>query len=130
VWTVSGGLLAVVFTTIAVARPLHAQRNANVLTLEEIERANLMATTAYDLVQELRPRWFAIRGLARVPKKDEPLQAVSVRVWLNQHEVGGVDYLKTIPADLVLEMRWYSQNEAASRFGPTDDSAIEVSLKP
>jgi hypothetical protein len=41
-----------------------------------------------------------------------------------------VEYLKTIPADWVLEMRWYSQNEAASRFGPTDDSAIEVALKP
>jgi hypothetical protein len=128
-WTVSGGLLAVVFTTIAIAGPLHAQRKANLLTLEEIERANLMASTAYDVVQQLRPRWFAIRGLARVPKKDEPLQTVSVRIWLNQHEAGGVDYLKTIPADRVLEMRWYSQNEAASRFGPTDDSAIEVELK-
>jgi hypothetical protein len=45
-WTVSGGLLAVVFTTIAVARPLRAQRTTNVLTLEEIERAKLMARRA------------------------------------------------------------------------------------
>jgi acyl-coenzyme A synthetase/AMP-(fatty) acid ligase len=131
-WTVSGGLLAVVFTTIAVARPLHAQRTTNVLTLEEIERAKLMASTAYDVVQQLRPRWFATRDREpiRVPgTPGEPLQGSTVRIWMNAHFVGDVDYLKTIPADRVLEMRWYSQNEAVSRFGPTNDPVIEVALK-
>jgi hypothetical protein len=131
-WTVSGGLLAVVFTTIAVARPVHAQRKANLLTLEEIERANLMASTAYEVVEQLRPRWFATREREpiRVPgTPGEPLQGSTVRIWMNGHFVGGADYLNTIPADRVLEMRWYSQNEAVSRFGPTNDPVIEVALQ-
>ena len=127
--TLSQRLLAIVFTTMVVGAPLHAQRKSNILTADEIERANLMASTAYDVVQMLRPRWFASRGLVRVPTPGEQLQAASVRVWLNEHSVGGADYLKTIPVERVQEMRWYSPNEAASRFGPTDDAAIEVTLK-
>jgi hypothetical protein len=121
---------AVIVAALTVAVPLHAQRKTNILMADEIERAKLTATTAYDVVQQLRPRWFATRGLARLPgSPSETLQGASARVWLNDHNAGEVDYLKTIPADQVLEMRWYSQNEAASRFGPTDYPAIEVTLK-
>jgi|SRR6266851_3709211 len=128
--TVSQGLLAFVFATLAVGVPLHGQRKTNVLTAEEIERANLNVSNAYDVVQLLRPRWFAARGLVRVPmSSDQGLQSVGVRIWLNGHNAGGPDYLKTIPAERVQEMHWYSANEAASHFGPTDDSAIEVVLK-
>src|SRR6266566_1526388 len=123
--TVSQGLLALVFTTLVAGAPLYAQRKTNILTAEEIEHANLTASNAYDVVEQLRPR-----GLAKIPgSPSAPLQGASVRVWLNDHEAGYADYLKTIPADRVQQMRWYSQNEAASRFGPTDDAAIEVVLK-
>jgi len=44
--------------------------------------------------------------------------------------MGEVDYLKTIPAERVLEMRMLSANETASRYGPTDgQAAIVVTLK-
>ena len=126
----SPGLLAFVLATLAVGVPLHGQRKTNVLTAEEIERANLATSNAYDVVEQLRPRWFATRGIAKIPgSPGAPLQGASVRVWLNEHNAGYADYLKTIPADRVQQMRWYSQNEAASRFGPTDDAAIEVVLK-
>ncbi len=126
----SQGLLAFVFATLAVGVPLHGQRKTNVLTAEEIERANLATSNAYDVVEQLRPRWFATRGIAKIPgSPGAPLQGASVRVWLNENNAGYADYLKTIPADRVQQMRWYSQNEAASRFGPTDDAAIEVVLK-
>ena len=137
------GLLALVFATLVVGVPLYGQRKTSVLTAEEIVRANLTASNAYDVVEQLRPRWFATRGLARLPSPPpnspmsgtaagtpaEGLKSVGVRVWLNEHNAGDADYLKTIPAERVLSMRWYSQNEAASRFGPTDDAAIEVVLK-
>jgi hypothetical protein len=113
-------ICTVMVAALTVAAPLHAQRKTNILTADEIERAKLTATTAYDVVQQLRPRWFATHG---------PLQGAAARVWLNDHNAGDVDYLKTIPAGQVLEMRWYGQNEAASRFGPTDYPAIEVVLK-
>ncbi len=128
--TVSQGLLGFVFATLAVGVPLHAQRKTNVLMAEEIERANLATSNAYDVVEQLRPRWFATRGIAKIPgSPSAPLQGASVRVWVNEHNAGGPDYLRTIPAGRVLQMRWYSQNEAASHFGPTDDAAIEVVLK-
>jgi len=128
--TISPGLLAFVFATLAVGVPLHGQRKTNVLTAEEIEHAKLTTTNAYDVVEQLRPRWFATRGIAKIPGgPSAPLQGASVRVWVNEHNAGGPDYLRTIPADRILQMRWYGQNEAASHFGPTDDAAIEVVLK-
>jgi len=44
--------------------------------------------------------------------------------------MGSAEFLKTIPLEDVLEMRWLSANETASRFGPTDgQAAIVVTLK-
>lgn len=123
-------LFPIVFMAVAVGAPLHAQRKSNVLTVDEIEKAKLTASTAYDVVQMLRPRWFAKHELARLPgKPTEGLASVGVQIWINDHKAGEVDYLKTIPAERVQQMRYYSQNEAASRFGPMDDAAIEVTLK-
>jgi hypothetical protein len=124
-------LFAIGFVSIAVGVPLHAQRKTNILTAEEIEHAKLTASTAYDVVQMLRPRWFEKHELARLPGTPGAApQDVGIRVWLNEHNAGDVDYLRTIPAERVEQMRWYGQNEAASRFGPTDGSAaIEVTLK-
>ena len=129
--TVRQRFLAFAFATLAVGVPLHAQRKTNLITAEEIERAKLTASTAYEVVEMLRPRWFSKHELARLPgTPTEALQSVGVRVWLNDHNAGGADYLKTIPAERVQQMRWYSQNEAASRFGPTDgQAAIEVTLQ-
>ena len=127
--TVSQRLLVFAFAALAVGVPLHAQRKTNMLTAEEIERANLTTTDAYSAVQMLRPRWLVSRGLVRIPTPGEQLQAAGVKVWVNEHNVGGVDYLKTLPVERIQEMRWYGPNEAGSRFGPTDDAAIEVVLK-
>ena len=121
--------LTVVVAMLTVGVPLHAQRKSNILTADEIDQAKLTASNGYDLVRMLRPRWLMSRGLVRVPTLGQSLEASSVKVWVNEHTVGSVDYLKTIPVDRIQEMRWYSPNEAGSRFGPTDDAAIEVTLK-
>lgn len=122
-------LLAALVAGVA-ASPLHAQRKANILTAEEIVQAKLTTSTAYEVVEMLRPRWFARHELARLPgAPNEPLQNASVRVWLNEHNAGDATFLRTIPAERVEQMRFYRPNEAASRFGPTDDAAIEVTLK-
>ncbi len=129
---VTVALVTLAIAAIAGNAPLQAQgRGTSILTAEEIERAKLNISTAYDAVQMLRPRWFAKRELARLPgTPSEPLQDITVRVYLNDHSMGAADYLKTIPAETVQEMRWLSQNEAASRFGPTDgQAAIVVTLK-
>ncbi len=130
--TVGLGLSVLSIVAFMAGAPLHAQRGQrNLLTAEEIERAKASIATAFDAVEMLRPRWFQRRELARLPgTPTEPLQDITVRVYLNDHVAGGADYLKTIPVETVLEMRWLSQNEAASRFGPTEGyAAIVVTLK-
>src|SRR2546428_14134217 len=78
--TISPGLLAFVFATLAVGVPLHGQRKTNVLTAEEIEHAKLTTTNAYDVVEQLRPPWFATRGRAKIPGgPTSPQQAAPVR---------------------------------------------------
>ncbi|MGH2667930.1 MAG: hypothetical protein ACREMM_11310 [Gemmatimonadales bacterium] len=111
------------------AAPLQAQRRSNVITAEEIERAQPHVGTAYDAVQRLRPRWLKSRELVLSGRPDDPLQAAQVHVYLNDVDAGDVDYLKTIPAERVFELRWLSGNQAASRYGPTDGPAIVVTLK-
>jgi hypothetical protein len=124
-------VVAAAFVALTLAVPVHAQRKTNILTADEIEHAKLVASNAYEVVEMLRPRWLTSRELARLPgSASDPLKGVSVRIYLNDHNAGDVDYLRTIPAEQILEMRWYGQNEAASRFGPTSgDAAIEITLK-
>src|SRR5882762_4422557 len=77
-------LLALAFATLAVGMPLHAQRKTNLLTADEIERAKLRTSTAYEVVEMLRPRWLSRHELARIPgTPTEALQDVSVRVRRN-----------------------------------------------
>lgn len=114
------------------AAPLQAQRRSYVITPEEIERAGPRVGTAYDVVQTLRPRWLGKpREVIQLPGAGagQELQLARVHVYLNDVDVGDVDYLKTIPAERVLTLRWLSMNEAGSRFGPTEGPAIVVTLK-
>jgi hypothetical protein len=129
--TVTVALVTLAVATLAGGAPLDAQRRSNVLTTEEIERSKGNVGTAYDLVQTLRPRWLQVHELSRLPgRADEPLRATTVHAYVNDVDMGQVDYLKTIPAETVLEMRWLGANEAASRYGPTDGhTAIVVRLK-
>ncbi len=113
--------------------PLNAQRSpSNVLTAEDIVQAKSVITTAYDAVERLRPRWLRPHDLARLPgKSGDPLRVATVQVYLNDFNVGDVDYLKMIPAGTIREMRWLSQNETSARYGPTDgQTAIVVTRKP
>ena len=128
--TVALTVLSLSAATLAGLSSLAAQRRSNVLTTEEIQRANV--ATAYEAIQTLRPRWLqGPRELSRMPARaDESPQSPGISVYINEVSVGGVDYLKDIAAATVLELRWLSPFEAASRFGPTEgQAAIVVTLK-
>jgi len=126
-------LLAFVVGALAVGAPLAAQqhRQKNVLTAEEIYRWKANMSTAYDAVSMMRPQWLKVRELAKLPgRRDEPFQGTQVNIYLNNQNMGSADFLKTIPLENVLELRWLGANETASRFGPTDgQAAIVVTLK-
>lgn len=127
--------LHVAMLTIAalvLGRPLVAQRfQKDVLTAAEIENG-AQITTAYDAVSRLRPMWLnpsdvTIQSAGTV---GQSVQIAKVRVYVNDFNVGDVDYLKSVAAESVQELRFLSQNETASRYGPTDGQvAIVLILK-
>lgn len=117
---------------LVLGRPLVAQRfQKNVLTAAEIDNG-AQVTTAYDAVSRLRPMWLnpsdvTIQSAGTV---GQSVQIAKVRVYVNDFNVGDVDYLKSVAAESVQEMRFLSQNETASRYGPTDGQvAIVLILK-
>lgn len=113
----------------AAAAPLQSQRRSDVITAEEIARVSGKGGTAFNAVQTLRPRWLKVRELSVTGDPSDMVQSEGAHVYLNDVDQGDVDYLKTIPAELVAELRWLSASQAASRFGPTSSPGIVVTLK-
>ena len=118
-------LLAVALGLVA-AVPAAAQGRA--ITSEDVERIP-NAGTAFDVVQTLRPRWLKPKELRVNTGADVHLEPVTINVYLDGLHVGTAEYLKTIPAERVQQLRWLSMNQAASLYGPNDGPGIEVTLK-
>ena len=115
---------------LAGSAPLRAQhRPRTFLTFEEIDRARAYsdARTAHDIVQMLRPRWLEMRD--PLPAMPSAALVNPPVVYVDDVSMGGADFLSTIPVEAVLEMRWLSSNEAATRLGTRDGvTAIIVTL--
>ena len=122
-------ILPVLSLLLLAAAPLGAQRRSDVITAEEIEKARATVGTAYDAVQSLRPRWLKPRDRILTGRPDDPVDVPKVRVYLDGRDQGDITYLRTIPAELVEELRYLSTNEAGSRFGPSEGPGIVVTLK-
>jgi len=95
--TVDGesAVLRLAFAILAISVPLRrATQDETFYTAEEIERAKSSASTAYEVVEMLRPRWFSKRELAKIPgTPTEAPQSTGVRVWLTSHNAGDAIYL-------------------------------------
>lgn len=104
-------------------------RRSNTITAEEI--ASVSASTAYEVVQRLRPQWLVTRGAAgtRAPILEGGLSG-GIVVYLDGVRRGGVDALREIPAEQVRELRWLDAKDATTRYG-TDHSSgvIEVYIR-
>jgi hypothetical protein len=121
-------LLALSLVVLAAA-PLQAQRRSDVITSEEIARVGGKGGTAYDVVRSLRPRWLKSRDMFLEGGNNDLIKSEGAHVYLNDVDQGNLDYLKTIPTELVAELRWISANEAGARFGPANGPGIVVTLK-
>jgi len=111
--------LLVIGTFVLAAGPLRAQRRP--IMAEEIERAGVTIQTAFDAVERLRPRWLE-------PPIEVP--GARIRIYQGERDMGDVDYLKTIPAERVFTISWFSMNEAGSRYGRSEGPVIVVTMKP
>ncbi len=120
--------LPVLGALLLVAAPGEAQRKA--ITAQEIERSAAQLNTAFDVVNALRPRWLQqSHEVLDFPGSGADPRVAMTHVYQGGHDKGGVDYLKMIPADRVLTIRWLSTTEAGDEFGPSLGPAIVVELK-
>src|SRR5690349_285162 len=89
---------------------------------EEIDRVRPNVANAFDVVQVLRPRWLRAREMVQLPGNgynggNDP-QMAEVHVYIDDRDKGDLDYLKTIPAELIVSLKYMSMTEVGARFGP------------
>ncbi len=88
------------------------QRDADVITLAEIEATE--AESAYQVVQQLRPRWMTRNRGARSFAASE---ADYTRVVVDDMPPREFDHLREIPRDALRELRLLSPREATLLYG-------------
>jgi len=122
--------LLVVGAFVLAAGPLWAQRPSSVITVEEIERAGPNVVTAYDAVRILRPRWLdPRREMRHIPLSERDTTIARVHVFLNDVDQGEVESLKSLPAELVLTLRWIDATDMVARLGTSMGPVIVVTLR-
>jgi hypothetical protein len=96
--------------------------DANRISRTEIEEAG--PTSAYDLIQRVRPLWLRNRGATSFT------QETDVIVYVDGTRAGGRDELRRILSDRIESLEYYDARRATSRFGPGHvDGAILVTMR-
>ena len=52
-----------------------------------------------------------------------------MRVYHNDHEMGGLAFLQSLPANQIYTLQFLSVAEVGVRYGPTNSSGIVVTLR-
>ncbi len=126
-------LSAMVLLTSALAAQSKPKSSSTLITAEEIDRARPNVGNAFDVVQLLRPRWLRSREMVQLPGNaynggTDP-QMAQVHVYMEDRDKGDVDFLKSIPAELIYTLKFMSMTEVGARFGPSVGPGIVVTLK-
>jgi outer membrane cobalamin receptor len=88
-----------------------AGRQRNVISQQEIADSNL--TTAYEIVESLRPEYLRSRGMASM-RSETPETAV---VYIDGVRAGGLEALRQISRDILQEIRFLSGSDATTMYG-------------
>ena len=103
------------------APPVHG--GARLIAEQEV--ANSTASSAFELIQQLRPRWLYVSS-APTTFGREP----GIVVYVNEMRMGGLHRLREVDANAVRKVAFMDANEATGRFGLNHShGAILVSLK-
>jgi len=114
-WTTALVLsIPALFTACATSTPpgITTPRDPNVITLEEIEATQ--AETAYDIIQQLRPRWM-VRN--RGQRTFNETAADYAKVFMDELPPREFDFLREIPRATIREMRFLEAREATYLYG-------------
>jgi hypothetical protein len=107
--TRSSGSNQAPLTASFVASP--ARPRADVILGREIEAASV--ANVYEAVARLRPKFFHSRGVQTVDTPNGSLPTV----FVNDIEQRELETLRTIPAGVIVEIRYLSASAAAAQFG-------------
>lgn len=124
--------LAAQDTAAAPAAPRPPKSSSTLITYVDIDRVGPSLGNAFDVVQLIRPRWLKAREMLVLPSSGADAQMQEIHVYLDDRDMGGLDFLRSIPAVQVYTLRYLSLTEVAVRFGPPRSGAgpgIVVTLK-
>jgi hypothetical protein len=84
--------------------------SSTVLTRQEIEKSPYLSATAYDAVEKLRPDFFRRRTTSSGPGYLPVL-------YIDGMRRESIEYLRSIPAAQVAEIRYLNVQDATARYG-------------
>jgi hypothetical protein len=101
-----------------------ARGNSNIITEQEIAAAQV--STAYEVIQKLRPNFLHSRGATSI----QTTAPSTPNVYVDGQRYGDTNSLRNISAMNVVGIRYYSVSEGAIKFGMDNASGvIEIRMK-
>lgn len=89
------------------------------ITPEEVQEAASSTTTAYALVQRLRPHWLRKRGRSSIENPSD------IRVYMNGSRYGSTPQdLRNINAENVASLEFLNAAQATNRYGTGHDHGV------
>jgi len=114
----------------AAAAQSKPKSSSTLITEDEIDHARPNVGNAFDVVQLLRPRWLGrARDMVALPGVGTDARMAEIHVYMEDRDKGDVEFLKTIPAELIYSLKFMSMTEVGARFGPSSGPGIVVTLK-
>jgi hypothetical protein len=110
----SGGLLLAVAILLAACATTARERSGgdrNRITADQIEAVTSQYSTAYEVVQNLRPLWLRKRGATSFSRETD------IAVYIDGARYGTPDDLRRLSILSVGSMRFLSPSEATNRYG-------------
>lgn len=126
---ISGITLLAVVVTMAACATTGSQSasqggDRNRITEQQVEEVTPQYSTAYEVVQNLRPLWLRKRGATSIMREGD------IAVYIDGTRYGTPDDLRTISITSVGSMRFLPPSEATNRYGTGHThGAIMVSTK-
>jgi hypothetical protein len=88
-------------------------RNRNVITYDEISISRTGHSSAYDLIQRLRPEYLRSRG----PSSLNNITPVTAVVYVDDVRYGELESLRAMSSEHIREIRYINASDATTRFG-------------
>jgi hypothetical protein len=109
--------------------PRPPKSSSTLITEDDIDNVRATVASALDVVRLLRPRWLRQQAAVFSPREGSSMRIQDFHVYLDDHEMGGLDFLQSLPADQIYTLRFLSVAEVGARYGPSSGPGIVVTLR-